>query len=407
MVSTGAETRPALTETFTEQVGQPPAAPVSTPRKKDKEADAGPMNFANMNPMMQFFAFLFMALIGKIDPTSIEGQSVSAILGQDLGTWRAEHQNNWQETYDFKQFDFDKAKEYNERYVPGSINGPDVPSSGSYVRGGKVQIDYDGSPTAYGPPTAERPRGGKGDDHIDNAGKPGNWWGVATAGGRPVINPENGYYVSTTAWMKKGGSSTDQSSYVNAEEVPYVAATARDLARGVKYGDYVLLKNEQTGKQVWAVVADYCGTKSERNAMSEISPAAARALGVEYGRNYAKGDVSMEFFPGTALGTFPTGADYSKRFVENGPKAAREQLLADKNGTSVAPVVQTAQNTETVTPDRNGTSANPMASGGNTSGQFGKAAVPLPPPTPPAPETPKPEDHPKMATAAPAPVPVG
>jgi hypothetical protein len=72
---------------------------------------------------------------------------------------------------------------------------------GALVYRGGLMIDADGAPTAYGPD-------GKGLDHLANAGKPGNWWGVVTVDGKPVVQ-ENGYYVSTTSLEDKRFAVTD------------------------------------------------------------------------------------------------------------------------------------------------------------------------------------------------------
>src|SRR5271165_3204735 len=66
---------------------------------------------------------------------------------------------------------------------------------------GGMQIDADGSPRAYNPVSS------KGLDALGNAGRPGNWWALATvngkSSGKPVIqgpsDPAPGFYVSTTA----------------------------------------------------------------------------------------------------------------------------------------------------------------------------------------------------------------
>jgi hypothetical protein len=172
-------------------------------------------------------------------------------------------------------------------------------------------VDFDGSPTAYGP-------NGLGDDFLANAGHTGNWWGIATDRNKnPIINPENGHYVSTTSWAR--GPRGVQSSYVDAQRVPYVAMNAHDRAKGARNGDFVLLTNEKTGKQVWAVVADYAG--SHPDSHTEVSAAAARALGLKFNKHGVDGNLSMQFFPGTGTGVFPRGGDAD--YIAMGPPGLR------------------------------------------------------------------------------------
>ncbi len=204
---------------------------------------------------------------------------------------------------------------YTTGYTPPAVNGT-VPTNGlrSFTRTGTAEIDFDGSPTAYGP--------NGGDDYLANAGHPGKWWGVATdRSGNPVINPENGHYVSSTAWQR--GPSDQQSSFVDAQKVPFVAMNAHDKAKGVKNGDFVLLTNQATGKQVWAVGADYAGDHPDDH--TEISAAAGRALGLQFNKRGVEGHFSMQFFPGTATGVFPQGENAN--YIAMGPTALQSNTM--------------------------------------------------------------------------------
>lgn len=204
------------------------------------------------------------------------------------------------------------ATGYMNGYTPPAISGRvDTNGVGSFTRRGIAVVDFDGSPTAYGP-------NGLGDDFLANAGHPGKWWGVATdRSGNPIINPENGHYVSTTSWAS--GPRGVQSSYVDAQRVPYVAMNAHDRAQGARNGDFVLLTNEKTGKQAWAVVADYAGSHPDNH--TEVSAAAARALGLKFNKRGVEGRLSMQFFPGTGTGVFPRGTDAD--YIASGPPSLR------------------------------------------------------------------------------------
>lgn len=138
-----------------------------------------------------------------------------------------------------------------------------------------LQIDADGSPRAY------HPRG-KGLDYLANAGKPGNWWGIATdSKGQPYVqgadDPAPGFYVSTTALQRTGFPKSDPRRYIDSETVPYfVLPLDRYKKWGVKLGAEALVTNLANGKSCTAILADL-GPKGK---LGEGSIALARALGV-------------------------------------------------------------------------------------------------------------------------------
>lgn len=125
-----------------------------------------------------------------------------------------------------------------------------------------LQVDCDGSPAAYHPPTLAHPKSGRppGLDALQNAGeperrrtplgevdycgvgervgelvKPANWYGIVTDDGKrtgtPVLqrdgDPYPGFYVSTTSLVDPTRAQTDPRRYVDAMTVPYVALPAR------------------------------------------------------------------------------------------------------------------------------------------------------------------------------------
>ncbi|MEO8354092.1 MAG: hypothetical protein ABI680_20380, partial [Chthoniobacteraceae bacterium] len=81
----------------------------------------------------------------------------------------------------------------------------------------EMSIDADGSPHAYHKDSE------KGLDHLANAGRPGNWWALATAkNGKPVVqgpnDPAPGFYVSTTALEDSARAQGDPGRYVDSDE---------------------------------------------------------------------------------------------------------------------------------------------------------------------------------------------
>jgi len=133
-----------------------------------------------------------------------------------------------------------------------------------------VNVDADGAPMAYGP-------NGKGLDYLANAGHPGNWWGIVTVGGQPVIqgpnDPAPGYYVSTTSLEDPSFATTDPRRYVDASSIPFIVLPSGRLA-GAKTSDYCLLINLNTQANTSCIVAD----AGPAGLLGEISIAAAEAV---------------------------------------------------------------------------------------------------------------------------------
>lgn len=205
----------------------------------------------------------------------------------------------------------------------GDPSATGIPENGgTYTRTGKVSIDYDGSPTAYHPSNAV------GDDYLENAGRPGNWWGIVTIGGTPYVQksgPYKGYYISTTSWPDGRYGIRDYRRFTNAEVIPYVAMTYKDRhVHKVNHGDFVLLTNLSTGVQIWSIIADYAGKRA--NPHAELSPEAARLLGISFTRRGVGSNslVKQEFFKGSgaeirASKWFPHGSAGRARVLA-GPK---------------------------------------------------------------------------------------
>ncbi len=140
-----------------------------------------------------------------------------------------------------------------------------------------MAIDADGAPHAY------HPRGSPpGLDLLANAGHPGNWWGLATRNGLPVVqrrgDPAPGFYVSVTALVYKDArAATDPRHYVDAETIPYVVLPSRVLrAAHAHLGDIAVVWNRRKDKLAHAIVADI----GPAGQVGEGSIALARATGI-------------------------------------------------------------------------------------------------------------------------------
>jgi peptidoglycan hydrolase-like protein with peptidoglycan-binding domain len=158
-----------------------------------------------------------------------------------------------------------------------------------------MSIDADGSPHAYNPSNT-------GLDALGNAGRPGNWWGLSTnSSGKPYVqgpnDPAPGYYVSTTALADARFPPSDPRRYVDSEKVPFIAIPPQLRDQGVKLGDLVAVRNERTGKTVFAVVADV----GPRDHLGEGSIKLAQELGLnaDARRGGAGSGISYVAFPNT------------------------------------------------------------------------------------------------------------
>lgn len=177
--------------------------------------------------------------------------------------------------------------------------------AGALLYASGLAIDADGAPNAYGP-------GDGGLDHLANAGRPGNWWGLATQkNGEPVVqsagDPFPGFYVSTTALQDKRFATSDPRRYVDSSTVPYVVLPPQVLALGARLGDFAAVMNERSGRVAFALVADV----GPKDKLGEGSTALAAALDVR----------SDPKRGGTAAGiryvVFPKSGDGRPRSVED------------------------------------------------------------------------------------------
>jgi hypothetical protein len=136
-------------------------------------------------------------------------------------------------------------------------------------------VNADGSPHAYAPDDS----GLTALDWIDNAGSPGNWWGIACdSSGTPYLqaawHAAPGFYVSTTALVNPEYPADHPSRYVDSERYCFgVIPGGQSFA---KLGDVGLAWNTQTGDNMYFALADV----GPKNQIGEGSMLLARCLGL-------------------------------------------------------------------------------------------------------------------------------
>lgn len=206
----------------------------------------------------------------------------------------------------------------------GTIEGCDIVEQDdkSVTFTAAARLDGDGANGQFGAPPCYAPRdfAGKTLDHIDNAGGPGNWFGVVTDTGKPTgtpivqgpHDPSPGAFVSATSLHLRGqqGEVLPDSSplkYVDSATVPYVVVPLLIIqgVEGVVMGCRAIVTNTTNGRSVEAVVAD----RGPSAKLGELSLACARAIGVpvnDAARHPANSGgtdqpiIRYQLFPGTA-----------------------------------------------------------------------------------------------------------
>ncbi|HEY1778971.1 MAG TPA: hypothetical protein VGG79_00775 [Roseiarcus sp.] len=204
----------------------------------------------------------------------------------------------------------------------------------AFVFFGHANIDFDGSPTAYGPraprpPTARiQPVNPPPDDCLHNGGNAADgYFGVAAMapndplvlngtvlldtdapkfhGKFPIVqqqqngDPKPGYYVSRAS--HRHGPIHLQNSYISSADIAYGALDAKLLHLGVEFGDYGLaLRHDQSLRSGFYYI-DGGGSKF---ALGECSHKVAKNLGVTRigGRDCSWDNnfpVSFMVFPGS------------------------------------------------------------------------------------------------------------
>lgn len=185
------------------------------------------------------------------------------------------------------------------------------PSSGvnAFVYKAGLAIDADGAFRAY------HPNNRLGLDAIKHAGRPGDWWALATdtgrKTGRPVVqgkrDPAPGYYVSMTALFDADNPNEhDPHRFVDAASIPYVVLPTVGL-KYAKLGDFATVVNLRNGKVAGAIVAD---ESARELPMGEGSIALAVALGIDSNPRTGgiEHGVAYVIYPGSGNGK-PRGAD--------------------------------------------------------------------------------------------------
>jgi hypothetical protein len=206
--------------------------------------------------------------------------------------------------------------------IIGTIHGQDITEENdlSVTFSADATLDGDGANGQFGGDPCYAPRGYAGGtlDVIENAGGPGNWFGVVTdtgeVDGKPIVqgdsDPCPGAHLSATSLhlRKADGTRLPDSSpfkYVDSATVPFIVVPPMIIkgVAGIVMGCRAIVTNSKNGKSVEAVVAD--GGPS--NHLGEISVACAKAIGVPTGTTHpANGggasspDIHYRLFPGTA-----------------------------------------------------------------------------------------------------------
>ena len=141
-----------------------------------------------------------------------------------------------------------------------------------------MTIDADGGYRTYAP----KDSGLSPLDYLENAGHPGNWYGIVTVDGVPVVqgkdDPCPGYYVSPTTYQNKGFKITNPRRYLDSENVAFVVVPGplRKLVQPVIIGCRATITNIRNGITIEAVVGDV----GPATHLGEASMKAAELLGV-------------------------------------------------------------------------------------------------------------------------------
>jgi Fungal chitosanase of glycosyl hydrolase group 75 len=171
-----------------------------------------------------------------------------------------------------------------------------------------LAVDADGHPECYHPDGSP-----PGLDYLANAGKPGNWWGIATdSSGKPYVQSKDdmapGFYVSTTALEDNTISGNKQARYVNSGKIPFIVLPSKPkFSPQQQLGDLAMCFNTQSGKQSWAIYADI----GPSNQIGEGSMALSAALGLSDSPKTGgtgKEIIAMVYWPGSRVG-WPRSAE--------------------------------------------------------------------------------------------------
>lgn len=170
-----------------------------------------------------------------------------------------------------------------------------------YDQVGKMTVDVDGAPDAYGPkgkPTLDFEKNAHTGGTLS-----GKIVGYMTEHGRPVIqgpnDPKPGYYVSTTDFRDESiVDDKNPRKYLDATKIRYVVMGNFAKRHHVELGDFVVVHSHETEKTVYAIVGD-----SGNAAGTEGSLALLQGLGYPYkdGKDDAVEDakIVIRYYPGS------------------------------------------------------------------------------------------------------------
>jgi hypothetical protein len=152
-------------------------------------------------------------------------------------------------------------------------------ADGSIVFLGRFTIDADGAPRAYGPNNT-------GLDATGNAGRPGNWWALATTAancgptGTPIVqgndDPAPGFFVSKTTMENPAFNCRKQRRYVDSDTIPYVALPRAIASITGNQGKLAVVQRTAAAGLGLAVHAD----QAPKFGIGEGSMQLARTLGL-------------------------------------------------------------------------------------------------------------------------------
>jgi hypothetical protein len=148
--------------------------------------------------------------------------------------------------------------------------------SGAILYLAGMAIDVDGDERAYAPDDS----GLQPLDYLDNAGGPGNWWGITTDdNGQPYIQQPYhlapGYYVSCTSLVDSKYPESNPQRFIDASQVPFFVLPSR-FGQGAKLGDLGLAYNTRTGDNNAMIYADI----GPEDQIGEASQGLAKTLAI-------------------------------------------------------------------------------------------------------------------------------
>lgn len=162
---------------------------------------------------------------------------------------------------------------------------------------GGMTIDADGGRTTYAP----RGSGLKALDYLENAGRPGNWYGLVTdSQGNPVV-AKSGYYVSPTTYERKQYSVTNPQRYLDPDTEFFAVfpGPLRRLVKPIVLGCKVVIEDLKTGKSEVGVAGD----AGPATHLGEASIAFAIFFGIDPSPKWGGTDdkrFRYTFWPGVA-----------------------------------------------------------------------------------------------------------